>query len=183
MDGSKGRTEESQEASRLIYREDDRNFKQRLNTAIQIGWVFNTALTVMVVMGIFYILGFQLVLGLIMSILVAFFSNFRFLLIQISKSARWEVYRNKVIMPRGGRGGNRVIMFSDIDSIERRKTGFVDKVIIQMRGGSRFSVDVSGQEAPLQCLLMTFNQYSIARARRSFEIRFPVVVDDPDQEE
>ena len=43
---------EAVSGGRLLYREDDVNFKRRLNTAIQMSWVFNTALTIIVCAGV-----------------------------------------------------------------------------------------------------------------------------------
>lgn len=160
-------------SDRLLYREADDAFKSRLNTAIQIGWVYNTALTIIVIMGIFYLLGLQMILGLILGILLALFANFRFLIIQVSKSSRWEIYRNRVAIPRGFQGGQRVILFKDIEEIERRNGTLNDKVVIKMADGSRINIDVGGQEGPLNNLILVYDKYSKVRSRQGTEITIP----------
>lgn len=163
------------ESDRLLYREPDDAFKSRLNTAIQIGWVYNTSLTLMVILGIFYLLDLPLVMGLILGILLALFANFHFLIIQVSKSNRWEIYRNKVAIPRGFQGGQRVIMFKDIKEIEHRQGILNEKMIIHLVTGARISIDVGGQKGPLQSLMIVYNKYSNVTSRGSLEITIPSV--------
>lgn len=160
-------------SDRLVYREPDDAFKSRLNTAIQIGWVYNTALTLIVIMVIFYLLDLPLVMGLILGILLALFANFRFLIIQVSKSDRWEIYRNKVAIPRGFQGGQRVIMFKDIKEIEHHRGILYDRLIIHLVTGARISIDVGGQEGPVENLIIVYNKYSKVISRKSLEITIP----------
>ena len=174
MDEPKSRARSIDGSDRLVYREADDAFKSRLNTAIQIGWAYNTSLTILVVMAIFYFLDLSLVLGLILGILLAFLANFHFLMIQVSQSSRWEIYRNRVKIPRGFRRGQRVIFFRDIETIEPQSNLINERVIIHMKDGTHIHLDVGGQEVPLHNLMLVFDKYSKMRSRKSLEITIPL---------
>lgn len=173
MDDATDKAEPKYESDRLIYREADDAFKSRLNTAIQIGWVYNTSLTIIAILGIFYLLDLPLVMGLILGILLALITNFQFLIIHVNQSHRWEIYRNRVVIPIGFRGGQRVIFFREIEEIERRKGIVNDRVIIHMRDDAPIKIDLGGQEEPLHNLMMVYSKYSKVQSRRSGEITIP----------
>jgi hypothetical protein len=160
--------------TRLTYREDDENFKKRLNTTVQIGWVFNTAVTIMIILGVIYLLGQELLLGLLLGVVMAFFTTFHFTLIQVTHANRWEIFRNRFKMPRGIRGGVVEIMYRDIREIERRKGVTGEKVVVHLNSGRRISIDVSGQEQPIGVLLLTHRQYENIHSKRVSEISIPI---------
>ena len=68
-----------------------------------------------------------------MGILVAMISNLQLTLSRISQAARWEVYKNRVAMPSGFRGGERTIQFTDVQSLEREKGVTGEKVVVTLR--------------------------------------------------
>ena len=165
------------EGARLTYREDDTSFKKRLNTMIQIAWVYNTAVTIIIVAVLFYLLGFNMVLGILMGVLLSFFTSFPLTMFQVTNAKRWEIYRNRFVMPKGLGGDERVVMFNDIESIELRKDLTGEKVVIHLRTGQTIIIDVKGQKEPLSILMMTFDEYDKAHSKRVIEIPISMVDD------
>lgn len=161
---------ESSAATRLTYREDDSNFKQRLNTMIQIGWVYNTSLTIIVCTLIFSYLGINLLRGVLLGILLALFANFRYTMVQVTHASRWEIYKNRFVMPKGLQGKESLIMFKDIKQIDRTNDMLGGKVVVDLSSGSKVTIRTDGQEHPIQVLMIAFNQYSNARSKRAAEI-------------
>ena len=94
---------DSHGADRLVFREDDDSFKRRLNSAIQFGWVTNTAIAIIVCITILYLLDVNGIYSILLGVLLALLANLYFTLTQVTKASRWEVYRNRVIMPKGTR--------------------------------------------------------------------------------
>ncbi len=167
---------------RLLYREDDGNFKRRLNTAIQMSWVFNTAITIIVCSLIFYLLDFNLVMGIILGILLAFMSNLHLTLSRVTRATRWEVYKNRVVMPLGMGGGHRTVQFEDIDVIERERGLTGETVRVRLKDGEEIVLDVEEQRKPLEALDLAFRQYDRSRQGPASGITIPVSADggDPD---
>jgi hypothetical protein len=161
-------------ASRLLYREDDDNFKRRLNTAIQMSWVYTTAVSILVCVLIFYYLEYNLVMGIILGILLALMSNFHLTLSRVTSASRWEIYKNRVVMPKGFRGGHRTISFDDIEAIERKR-GLAGEVMeIRLVGGESFQLDVEEQQKPVAALELAFRQYGRRREGSLPTITIPV---------
>jgi hypothetical protein len=165
---------EAASEGRLLYREDDSNFKRRLNTAIQMSWVFNTAITIIVCSTIFYLLNFNMVMGIILGILLALMSNLHLTLSRVTRASRWEVYKNRVVMPLGMRGGHRTVPFDDIEAIERHKGLTGETVNVRLRSGETISLDVEEQRRPLEALDLAYRQYERSRREPTREIRIPV---------
>jgi hypothetical protein len=161
-------------SARLLYREDDGNFKRRLNSAIQMSWVFNTALTILVCAVLFYILDYNLVMGIIFGVLIAMISNLHLTLSRVTRASRWEIYNNRVVMPRGFRGGNLTIHFDDIDSIQRQKGVAGDTMTITMMGGESLTLDVEEQRKPLEALDLAYRQYAKGPGVPQDRITIPV---------
>lgn len=163
-------------ADRLLYREDEGNFKKRLNSAVQIGWFANTILTVIVSVAILWLLGFPIAYGILLGILIALLTNFHYTLIQVTKANRWEVYRNRIVMPKGLNDGKSEVLFEDIDDIVRQRKFLNDLVIIKLRNGRRIRIQAKGQEDALRTLFLAFKHYSNAKSRpRQDEVTIPVV--------
>jgi len=165
---------EATSGGRLLYREDDTNFKRRLNTAIQMSWVFNTAITIIVCTSIFYLLDFNLIMGIILGILLALMSNLHLTLSRVTSASRWEVYKNRVVMPRGMRGGHRSLSFEDIDRIERHKGLTGETVMLKLRNGETISLDVDEQRKPLEALDLAFRQFDRSRRGPISGITIPI---------
>lgn len=162
-------------SGRLLYREDDANFKRRLNTAIQMSWVFNTAITILVTSAIFYLLDINLVMGIILGILLALMSNLHLTLSRVTRASRWEVYKNRVVLPLGMRGGHRTLPFEEIEAIERqRATISGETVVIKLRSGEQITLDVEEQRRPLEALDLAFRQYDRSRRGSVPRISIPV---------
>jgi hypothetical protein len=159
---------------RLLYREDDTNFKSRLNTAIQMSWVFNTAITIIACSSIFYILDFNLIMGIILGILLALMSNLHLTLSRVTSASRWEVYKNRVVMPLGMRGGQRTVPFEDIDRIERQRGMTGETVVIELRNGEKIPLDVEEQRKPLEALDLAFRQFDRSRRGPVSGITIPI---------
>jgi len=159
---------------RLLYREDDTNFKRRLNTAIQMSWVFNTAITIIVCTSIFYLLDFNLIMGIILGVLLALMSNLHLTLSRVTAASRWEVYKNRVVMPLGMRGGHRTIAFEDIDKIERQRGLTGETVNIKLRSGETITLDVEEQRKPLEALDLAFRQFDRSRRGPVSGITIPI---------
>jgi hypothetical protein len=172
--GTTGIFSEAVSEGRLLYREDDTNFKRRLNTAIQMSWVFNTAITIIVCASIFYLLDFNLVMGIILGILLALMSNLHLTLSRVTSASRWEVYKNRVVMPMGMRGGHRTLPFDDIDTIERQKGLTGETVIVTLRSGEAINLDVEEQRRPLEALDLAYRQHQRSRRAPAREIKIPV---------
>ncbi len=173
-DDATGLFSDAESSGRLLYREDDANFKRRLNTAIQMSWVFNTALTILVCASIFYLLDFNLVMGIILGILLALMSNLHLTLSRVSSAYRWEVYKNRVVMPLGMRGGHRTIPFENIEAIERQRTLTGETVVIKLRKGEDISLDVEEQRKPLEALDLAYRQYDRSRKGPVSGITIPI---------
>ncbi|MCK5254302.1 MAG: hypothetical protein KAQ96_15195 [Thermoplasmata archaeon] len=165
---------EGTSSGRLLYREDDTNFKLRLNTAIQMSWVFNTAITIIVCASIFYLLDINLVMGIILGILLALMSNLHLTLNRVTRASRWEVYKNRVVMPLGMRGGHRTVPFDDIEAIERQRGMTGETVVLKLRSGERITLDVEEQRKPLEALDLAFRQYYRSRGGPVSVITIPV---------
>ena len=161
-------------AARLVYREDDDNYKRRLNSAIQMSWVFNTAVTILVCAGLFYALDYNLIMGIILGILLAMISNLHLTLSRVTRASRWEIYKNRFIMPKGFRGGQRTISFDDIESIQRTKGMAGETITIKLRSGESISLDVEEQRKPLEALDLAFRQYGRYRSERPDKITIPI---------
>ena len=168
---------EEEAAARLLYREDDANFKRRLNSAIQMSWVFNTATTIIICSVIFYALDLNLVMGIITGVLLAMVSNLHLTLSRVTRASRWEVYKNRVVMPLGLRGGHRTIEFSNIESIERQGGMAGETVVIHTTSGESIALDVEEQRRPLEALGLAYRQYDRSREVPRTEIRIPVSID------
>jgi hypothetical protein len=166
--------DEAASGARLLYREDDANFKRRLNTAIQMSWVFNTALTIIVCTSIFYLLDINLVMGIILGILLALMSNLHLTLSRVTRASRWEVYKNRVVMPLGMRGGHRMVTFDDIVAIERQKGLTGETVSVNLRSGEVIKLDVEEQRKPLEALDLAFRQYDRSRKGPVSGITIPI---------
>ncbi|UCC92349.1 MAG: hypothetical protein JSW25_06655 [Thermoplasmata archaeon] len=166
--------DEEASEGRLLYREDDANFKRRLNTAIQMSWVFNTAITIIVCASIFYILDITLVMGVILGILLALMSNLHLTLSRVTKASRWEVYKNRVVMPLGMRGGHRTIPFDDIDTIDRQKGLTGETVVVTLKSGEAITLAVEEQRRPLEALDLAYRQYERSRREPTREIKIPI---------
>jgi hypothetical protein len=171
---STGIFNEASSSGRLLYREDDVNFKRRLNTAIQMTWVFNTAITIIVAVIIFYILDINLVMGIILGILLALLSNLHLTLSRVTQASRWEVYKNRAVVPMGLRGGHRTIQFEDIDSIDRQKNMGADTMIVTLRSKETINLDVEEQRKPLEALELAFRQFDRSRRGPVSGITIPV---------
>jgi hypothetical protein len=169
-----GLFDEASVGGRLLYREDDLNFKRRLNSAIQMSWVFNTAITVLVCTSIFYLLGINLVMGIIMGILLALMSNLQLTLSRVTRASRWEVYKDRVVIPLGMRGGHRTIPFEDIGSIERHRSLTGETVVIKLASGEHIGLDVEEQRKPLEALDLAFRRYDRSRRGPASGITIPV---------
>lgn len=165
---------EAVSGGRLLYREDDDNFKRRLNTAIQMSWVFNTALTIIVCALIFYFLDFNLVMGIILGILLALMSNLHLTLSRVTRASRWEIYKNRVVMPLGMRGGHRTIPFDDIKALERQKGITGETVSVKLANGEVITLDVDEQRKPLEALDLAFRQYDRSRQGPVSGITIPI---------
>jgi hypothetical protein len=161
-------------AARLVYREDDDNYKRRLNTAIQMSWVFNTAVTILVCAGLFYALDYNLIMGIILGILIAMISNLHLTLSRVTRASRWEIYKNRFVMPKGFSGGQRTISFDDIESIQRSKGMTGETIIIKLRSGESISLDVEEQRKPLEALELAFRQYDRHHSEHPDKITIPI---------
>jgi hypothetical protein len=166
-----------------MYREDDDNFKRRLNTAIQMSWVYNTALTILALAIIFYILDLNMVMGIILGVLGAMLSNLHLTLSRVTRASRWEIYKNRVVMPQGFRGGDRTIHFKDIDTIERERKLTGELVMITLKSDELLTFDAEEQEKPLAALELVFRQYGRSHVGPMREIRLPIKKDAPSVEE
>ena len=174
MSGQKSGRTDDHRANRLVFREDDDSYKRRLNSAIQVGWVTNTAIAIIVCITILYLLDVSGIYSILLGVLLALLANFYYTLLQVTKASRWEVYRNRVVMPKGMSSGELVIWFEDIEDIERRDGLLLDSVVIKLRSGKRIRVDVKGQKNALQTLFMAYNQYSNSIRGRQSKISIPI---------
>ncbi len=175
-EGTTSTSKEDISGGRLLYREDDDNFKRRLNTAIQMSWVFNTAITILVCAVIFYLLDINLVMGIILGILLALMSNLHLTLSRVTRASRWEVYKDRVVMPLGMRGGHRKIPFADIEAIERQRSAISGEVVvIRLKSGELINLDVEEQRKPLEALDLAFRQYDRTRGGIVSGITIPVM--------
>lgn len=165
---------EEEASARLLYREDDANFKRRLNSAIQMSWVFNTAATIIICSLIFYAMDLNLVMGIIAGVLLAMVSNLHLTLSRVTRASRWEVYKNRVVMPLGLRGGERTIEFEDIEVIERQSGMAGETVVIHLSSGESITLDVEEQRRPLEALGLAYRQYDRSREVPRTDIRIPV---------
>ena len=161
-------------AARLVYREDDDNYKRRLNSAIQMSWVFNTVVTILVCVGLFYALDYNLVIGIILGILLAMISNLHLTMSRVTRASRWEIYKTRFLMPKGFRGGQRSISFDEIESIHRSKGMTGETVIIKLRTGESISFDVEEQRKPLEALELAFRQFGQYRSEQPDKITIPI---------
>ena len=180
MDGHHG-DEDAQAAMpslKLLYREDDSNFKKRMNTAIQLSWIYNNVLTILVTIGIFYVLGLDLVLGIVMGVLIAFFSSFHVTLGQVSQACHWEVYKNRVVMPYGMMKVERTIYFREIEGLERSKNLVRELLVIRLKAGEVMKIDLGGQERPVEALERAFTQFAHVQSRRMGTYTIPIVPDE-----
>jgi succinate-acetate transporter protein len=165
---------------KLLYREDDANFKKRMNTAIQLSWIYNNVLTILVTIGIFYILDLDLVLGIVMGVLIAFFSSFHVTLGQVTQACHWEVYKNRVVMPAGMMKVERTIYFREIEGLERTKSMVREILIIRLKTGEAMKIDVGGQEGPVEAFERAYTQFARVQSRRMGTYSLPVVPDEDD---
>lgn len=173
-DAVRGPFDEALSGARLLYREDDGNFKRRINTAIQMTVVFNTAITIILVLLFFLALDMDLLMGLLMGILLAFISNFHLTLSRVTVATRWEVYKNRVVMPIGLRGRQRTIDFEDIEVIEREVGITGETVNVRLRSGEAITLDVGEQRKPLEALDLAFRQFDRSRRGPASGITIPV---------
>jgi hypothetical protein len=175
MPGQKSGVEtDEQRADRLVFREDDESFKRRLNSAIQLGWVTNTAIAIIVCITILYLLDVSGIYSILLGVLLALLANFYYTLSQVTKASRWEVYRNRVVMPKGMSSGHLVIWYEDIEVIARKDGHLFDLVVIKLHSGERIRVEVKGQESALQTLFMAYRQYSDSIERSQSKISIPI---------
>lgn len=174
----RGPFDEALSGARLLYREDDGNFKRRINTAIQMTVVFNTAITIIVVLLFFLLLDLDLLTGLLMGILLAFISNFHLTLSRVTVATRWEVFKNRVVMPIGLRGRQRTIAFEEIDVIERQMSITGETVTVRLRSGEAITLDVEEQRKPLEALDLAFRQFDRSRRGPVSGITIPVREDE-----
>ena len=165
---------------KLLYREDDTNFKKRMNTAIQLSWIYNNVLTILVTIAIFYALDLDLVLGIVMGVLIAFFSSFHVTLGQVSQACHWEVYKNRVVMPSGLMKVERTIYFREIEGLERSKSLVRTLLIVRLKAGEVIRIDSGGQERPIEALERAFTQFAQVQSRRMGKYTIPVVPDESD---
>jgi hypothetical protein len=161
-------------AARLVYREDDENYKRRLNSAIQMSWVFNTAVTILVCAGLFYALEYNLAMGIILGILLAMISNLHLTMSRVTRASRWEIYKSRFLMPKGFRGGQRSISFDDIESIERSKGMAGEIVTVKLHSGESIPFDIEEQRKPLEALELAFRQYGQYRSKQPDKITIPI---------
>lgn len=166
--------DEAFSGARLLYREDDGNFKRRINTAIQMTVVFNTSITIILVLLFFILLDVDLLMGLLTGILLAFISNFHLTLSRVTVATRWEVYKNRVVMPVGLRGRQRTIAFEDIEVIERERGITGETVTVRLRSGEAIPLDVEEQRKPLEALDLAFRQFDRSRRGPVSGITIPV---------
>ncbi len=162
------------DAPRLMYREDDVHFKRRMNSAIQLYWIYNSAVTILVCVLIFYLLDISLFIGIVMGLLILMLSNILQTLYRVTKTQRWEVYKDRAVMPKSLSGGAFTVHFSDIEAMERRGGISGERLVITLRGGRRLSFDLSGQERPLTSLEWAYNEYGKQKDRPPVKIVIPI---------
>ena len=138
-------------ASRLMYREDDAQFKRRLNSAIQLYWIYNTAMTILICLILSYLFKFSLLIAIIVAILFLLISNIQQTLLRVTKAHRWEIYKNHAIIPNA-RQGAYTLNFKEIATIERTKSLTGEKLIIKLKDGRRLGYDFGDHERPLSAL-------------------------------
>jgi len=149
---------------RLLYREDDAHFKQRLVTTIQMYWVLNSALTIIICAAIVYLLDLPLLIGIILGLLILLVSNIQQTMWRMGRATRWEVFRNMVVIPSRTVSGRREIRFEDIESVQRHKSLVEEQLVLKMRDGSTLTFTVEEQERPLSALETAFRNYTLSRA-------------------
>ena len=161
MRGGEGGTGAS--PSRLTYREDDAHFKRRLDSAVQSYWVYNSAATILVCVGVFYVLKQPIYIGIITGLLILLVSNLYQTMNRISQTHRWEIYTDRVVIPASGMGKQLRVQFSDIESMVRVKGPLGGKLVIHRKDGRSIELHAEGQERTLAILEKTYAQYASAR--------------------
>ncbi len=149
---------------RLLYREDDAHFKQRLVTTIQLYWVYNSALTIIICAVVVYLLHLPLLIGIVLGLLILLVSNIQQTMWRMGRATRWEVFRNMVVIPSRTSSGRREIHFEDIASVQRHKSLVEERVVLKLRDGSNLTFAVEEQERPLSALETAFRNYTLSRA-------------------
>jgi hypothetical protein len=147
-----------------MFREDDDSFKRRLFNVIQMSWVFNTATTLVVFAVLFYLLKFNLVMGLLLGVLLAMLANLHLIMSAVTAAGRWEVYINRVVIPRGIRGTEWTIHYGDIESIRNRPSIAGGSIEITLVTGKKLRIDLKDQEKPLLALELAFREYQRTKA-------------------
>jgi hypothetical protein len=158
---------------RLIYREDEGHFKRRLDSSIQFYWVYNSAMTILVCVLIFYFLKVSIFISIVVALLILLVSNIQLTLSRVGQAARWRVSTNSVVIPSRRRGWPTSIQFSDISSIERRRGPLGESVVLHMEDGRRISFSRAGQEKPISALMEAFSRYKAVRGRRAEGVAHP----------
>jgi hypothetical protein len=169
-----GERMQDETAPRLMYREDDAHFKRRLNSAIQLYWIYNSAVTILVCAMIFYLLDISLFIGIVVGLLILMYSNILQTLYRVTKTQRWEVYKDHAVMPRALSGGAHTVNFSEIEAMERRGGISGERMVIILKTGTRLSFDLSGQERPLASLEWAYNEYGKQKDRPQVKIVIPI---------
>ena len=138
-------------------------------------WVFNTAVTIIVCSVIFYALDLNLVMGVIIGVLLAMVSNLHLTLSRVTRASRWEVYKNRVVVPMGFRGGERTIEYSDIARMERHRGMAGESVVLHMTSDESITFDLEEQRRPIEALELAFRQYDRSRSGgRGADIQIPI---------
>jgi hypothetical protein len=157
-------------SARMIYREDDAHFKQRLDFSIQMSWVYNSVTTVLVFVVIFYLFNQPIYIAIIMGLLVLLVSNLSLTLSNVSRTHRWEVYTNRVVIPSGRGDSSTTLDFHDIEEISRTRGVTGERVVIRLGGNTKMSFPVEGQEKSLTALETAFSQYRTVRGPRTSQV-------------
>ncbi len=153
----------SSTGDRLLYREDDAHFKQRLLTTIQLYWVYNSAVTIIICAVVVYLLDLPLFLGIVLGLLILLVSNVQQTMWRMGRATRWEVFRNMVVIPSRTHSGRREIMFEDIASVDRHRTMVGEQVVLRLMDGSTLTFAVEEQERPLSALETAFRGYKMSK--------------------
>ena len=67
-----------------------------------------------------------------------------------------------------------LILFNDIETIDRKRGMVTEKVIIRLRSGEVLRIEISGLQKPTEALELAFRRFVRVRSERMGKISIPV---------
>ncbi len=164
---------------RLLYREDDANFKRRLDAAIQFYWVWTYAITIIAAAAVAYFLGLPLYAAIIAALLLLLVISLQQTMLRIGRSGRWEVYGDRAKVPVDRKGGSLTVHYGDVDRLDRADGLGGTRLELVLSTGRRLRFESAGQEKALVALESAYKQWGSRRMANPAPLSIPVVPSQP----